>query len=161
MFIILCQIFFISYTLCQGHLIFRDEFNSTSLDTNKWLIQYGEDSCTAVRRHLYSKNYTTAQIISKYIFRYGNSLNDGIFCDDLDAIWLDPVFKVEYVRRLKGINREMVSDVYDDNRMDDYEECDYNIDHKYEEPYDTIGNTNNVDPDGAPIYLEITNTTPT
>ena len=62
-------------------------------------------------------------------------------------------------KRLKRINREMVSDVYDDNRMDDYEECDYNIDHKYEEPYDTIGNTNNVDPDGAPIYLEITNTT--
>ncbi|CAG2174256.1 unnamed protein product [Oppiella nova] len=62
-------------------------------------------------------------------------------------------------KRLKRINREMVSDVYDDNRMDDYEECDYNIDHKYEDPYDTIGNTNSVDPNGAPIYLEKTNTT--
>ncbi|CAG2175845.1 unnamed protein product [Oppiella nova] len=62
-------------------------------------------------------------------------------------------------KRLKRINREMVSDVYDDNRLDDYEECDYNIDHKYEEPYDTSGHSNNVDPDGPPIYLEITNTT--
>ncbi|CAG2163822.1 unnamed protein product [Oppiella nova] len=140
-----------SNKVCQGHFIFRDEFNGTSLDTNKWLIEYGEDSCTepldlgcfsnsseniqinngnlsliAVRRHLYSKNYTTAQIISKYLFTYGkfeikallprgcplmshillmsnnvynySSLTDGIFCDDLDANWLDPVFKVEYVR---------------------------------------------------------------
>ncbi|CAG2179286.1 unnamed protein product, partial [Oppiella nova] len=122
-----------------------------SLDTNKWLIEYGEDSCTAVRRHLYSKNYTTAQIISKYIFTYGkfeikallprgcplmshillmgnnvynySSLNDGIFCDDLDANWLDPVFKVEYVRQALYYCI-LYSCLYSSNVMDTFTDTD-------------------------------------
>ena len=63
-------------------------------------------------------------------------------------------------KRLKGINREMVSDVYDDNRLDDYEEYERTGGHQYISGghlYDTISDNNNVEMDVNHEYLEMTN----
>jgi len=52
----------------------------------------------------------------------------------------------------KRINREMVSDVYDDNRLDDYEEYDKIDENEYDVPHDVYDNEISVDSDDKQRY---------